>query len=86
MNLARRFDLLIRLGERLRLTVYNICFRRAGVGIMWCDHKKLEECGEGNYNQSLFVVRYYPTLRKAVDGEYERLLLVKAATPAGIAK
>jgi hypothetical protein len=55
------------------LTIYDICFRRAGVAIMWCDNEKLLKVGDANYKHSLFVDHFYPTLRKAVEGELKRL-------------
>lgn len=82
MTFMRRFDLLVQKGARLNLTIYNICFRRAGVGIMWCDQGKLTEFGEKNYERALFIAMYYPTLSKAVDGEISRLKMVQEAMPA----
>ena len=83
MTLNYRFYLLIQKAESLNLTIHDICFRRAGVGIMWCDQVKLEELGEKNYKQALFIVQYYPTLSKAVDGELSRLKMVQEAIPSG---
>jgi hypothetical protein len=73
MTLERLFEQLAVAADANGLIIYNICFRTAGVGIMWCDHEKLAKVGQANYKDSLFVKHYYPTLRKAVEAELKRL-------------
>jgi hypothetical protein len=53
--------------------IYNICFRTAGVAIMWCDREKLLQVGPENYKDALFVNHYYSTLRQAIQAELEKL-------------
>lgn len=59
--------------------IYNICYRVAGVGIMFYDESRLngaEGPGRALYDgweKGLYVDKYYPTFEQAVDAEYARL-------------
>lgn len=71
--MERMLDRLISVAADHGLTIYNICFRVAGVAIMWCDQEKLLQVGPKNHELALFVDHYYPTLRQAIKAELKRL-------------
>jgi hypothetical protein len=68
------------------ITLYEIAFRRAGVGFMWheVERVKCRQCREDahhwrerprceRWKEGLVVYKYYPTFSKAVREEYKRL-------------
>lgn len=57
------------LAESKGETLYNICFRNAGVGFMWFDQKK---AGAGSYKKGLYVDKYYDTIEEATVEETKR--------------
>jgi hypothetical protein len=66
--------------------IYNICFRAAGVGIQFHDHKKVrsrttptmtaQERGQQMIQQlkeGLYIDKYYETLEEAIKQELKRI-------------
>lgn len=51
--------------------LYNICFRVAGVGIMW--HEPRRQKSEKDWRSGLYVDRYYDDLETAIKAEVKRL-------------
>jgi hypothetical protein len=91
-------------GAEQGATIYDICFRNAGVGITWYEQERVttpepklskptraRPCGKvidgvselslytdamrRRTREGLVTHRYYPTLRRALEGELKRLLL-----------
>ena len=78
MSFEVLFKRLVSVAESKGFTIHDICFRVAGVGVLWCDQKRLNELGNARYKESLVVYRYYPTLRKAVEAEIKRVKALRA--------
>jgi hypothetical protein len=55
--------------------LYNICFRRAGVAIMWSDEARQKS--PKDWNSALYIETYYPSIQDAVDGELKRIREMK---------
>jgi len=66
----------IRKLQQLKLygRIYNICFRRAGVGIQYYDPPKdfKIKVGDNTWHQYLKVNKYHSTFGEAIDAEYKR--------------
>lgn len=58
-------------GNKVGMTIYNICHRNAGIAIQWYD--KAKQGRSNNWKDGLFVDRYYPTLKEAIEGELIRV-------------
>lgn len=80
-------DKLDKIREYPTISLYQIVFRNAGVGLMFFEGLRLTEEERMLYfssdrpvgmkdillNKALVVYQYYPTLDKAIDEEYKRL-------------
>jgi len=75
MELNESIDELKRIGARVGHVLYNICYRGAGVGIMWSDESRLkgEPLTGSNYKEALYIERYFPSLTIAIESEIKRL-------------
>lgn len=64
-----------------KYTLYDICFRAAGVGIQWFDENKRDQAGtpKSDWKVGLGINKYYKDLRSALEGELDRL---RALDPA----
>ena len=63
---------MISVGDHRKHALYNICFRRAGVGIQWWDPLKAKSKKE--WQTGLYIKQYHKDLKTAVLAETERLL------------
>jgi hypothetical protein len=73
VTIAQLFQHLNVVASAKGFTMYNICFRNAGVAVQWCDQRLLEEVGQNRYRESLRIDHYSPTLEEALESEYDRL-------------
>ena len=75
MKLNKKLIELCQLGIEANHILYNICFRPAGIGIMWSDPSKLEGQPQTahNYKKTLYIDKYYSTIVDAVEYEIKRL-------------
>lgn len=80
MKEYKELDNLKNKAEEKGFVLYDICFRNAGVGIMFFD-----ENGGGsdypprsNWKNYLFIDKYYDTLREAIVFETERFEKMEA--------
>ena len=65
-----RMETLLELAEDADETIYNIVYRRAGVGIEWAT--PIDNPDDADLYR-FTIYNYYPTLEKAIEGEIERL-------------
>lgn len=52
-------------------TIYNICFRRAGVGILFYDEERMKDVSD--WHNALYIDSYYTDLETAINAEITRL-------------
>ena len=57
--------------EKKHQTIYEICFRRAGVGIVFYDDERVKNMV--NWKNGLYVDSYHKDLETAIDAEISRL-------------
>jgi len=82
MTIAKKIDTI-----REQKIIYEIVFRNAGVALLFYDDKRVKNkeiefnkiggvpVSTGRYKywqEGLYIDKYYPTFKKAVDAEYEK--------------
>jgi hypothetical protein len=92
MTFLERFEHMQRIASQQGAHVYDICFRRAGVGIKWFEERRApgwNPCNFGDFRPGLVVYGYQPDLTQAVCFELRRLSTcapypapVECATPS----
>jgi hypothetical protein len=75
MELNETIGELKRVATRSGHVLYNICYRGAGVGIMWSNESRIKDrpITGSNYKEALYIEKYYPTLADAIKNEIKRL-------------
>lgn len=81
VTIEELMKILEQVAYELKYTLYDICFRAAGVGIMWFDETKRDLAGnpKSDWKVGLGIHRYHKDLRSALEGELDRL---RAMDPA----
>ncbi len=59
------------IAEKKGQSIYNICFRRAGVGILFYDEGRIKDIS--SWRDGLYVDSYYSDLETAINAEITRL-------------
>ncbi len=57
--------------EKKKQSIYNICFRRAGVGILFYDEEQMKDVSD--WHNALYIDSYYTDLETAINAEITRL-------------
>jgi hypothetical protein len=85
MELNESINELRKIGLRAGQILYNICYRGAGVGIMWSDESRLrgKPLTGHNYKEVLYIESYYSSLAIAIESEIKRFknLVIKEKCP-----
>lgn len=59
-------------GAKVGFVLYNFCFRKVGVGIMWYDESR--HVSPEDWRKGLLIEKYYDSFGEAIDSEIKRLV------------